>query len=201
MFTIQNHVFIEPYVPSEGEEFLKDFFESEYIEYNSQVEIRNLADDICSYRVADFYLPEYKVIVEFFGMYNTNEVKKKEYNQKKSIYINNSVPCLYFYPENLGIIHYSFRKRLRAELKRHGLKKELFRYNFNLLIDDKGESMMGFVLCFILLILFQFDRTAELYWQSCAVLGGLLIFLGFRIIKGYLKIFKKEYSYVNFKRE
>jgi len=201
MYTFKLHVQKKPYKPTEGEEFLMDFFQSEDIKYQCQVEIIDLKDDNCLYRIADFYLPEYKVFVEFFGNYNTDYDKRKAYDEKKNVYIKNNVPCLYFYPENLGFIHYSFRKRLRVELKKHSLKKELFHYNLRLLIADKAEVIVWFILCAALLIMFQFDRTAKLYWLSCGVVGSFLIFLGYRIIVGYNKIFKKEYSYITFMRD
>lgn len=201
MGTINSQLEQLPYEPTEGEEFLKEFFHSERIDFVEQKMIKDLKGDNCAYRVADFYLPKYKVYVEFFGMWNVREDKKTDYREKKAIYAQNNIPCLYFYPENLGIIHYSFNKRLRAELKKCNLKKELFNYNLKLLIDDKGDSIVGIIICLVLLILFQFDKKAGLYWQSCAVVGSFLIYLGYRIIKGYIKFFKKEYSYVTFARE
>jgi len=191
----------EIYTPSEGEEFLMEFFYSEGIDFIEQIIINDLKGDNCSYRVADFYLPKYKVYVEFFGMWNVREEKKNDYREKKAIYAKNNIPCLYFYPENLGIIHYSFNKRLRTVLKEHNLNKELFKYNSKLFIEDKGDSIFGFIICCALLIMFQFDRKAGLYWQSCVGVGAFLIYLSYRIVKGYIKFFKEEYSYVTFAKE
>jgi hypothetical protein len=189
------------YKPSEGEEFLMEFFRSEGIEFIFQKEINDLVRDNRSFRRADFYLPKYNVYVEFLGMWNVGEDKKNEYREKKAAYAQNNIPCLYFYPENLGIIHYSFNKRLRAVLKEHNRKKELYKYNSKLFMEDKSESIVGFIICFALLIMFQFDRKAGFYWQSCVVVGAFLIYLSYRIIKGYIKFFKEEYSYVTFVKE
>lgn len=189
------------YEPSEGEGFLKDFFHSEGIDFIEQWKIENLRGDRYSYRVADFYLPKYKVCVEFFGMWNTNDLKKEDYREKKRVYALNDIPCIYMYPENLGIIHYSFNKRMRTVLKKYNMKHELFKFNLQLLIDYNRDSIIGFIFFLLLLILFQFDRKAELYWQSCGIVLALLIYNGYLIAKGYIKFFRKEYSYVSFLRE
>ena len=189
------------YEPSEGEEFLMDFFDWEGIDFIEQDVINNLKGDSCTYRVADFYLPKYKVYVEFFGMWNLNELKKSEYREKKKVYALNDIPCIYLYPENLGIIHYSFNKRMRVVLKKYNMKKELFKFNVKLLVENKGDSIVGFIFFLLLFILFQFDRKAEWFWQSCVVAGALSIYNAYGIVKGYMIFFKDEYSYVGFSRD
>lgn len=186
---------------TEGEEFIKDFFRNESIHYNYQTVTPKLKGDHCAYRVPDFYLPKYKVYVEFFGMWNASDFKKTEYREKKAIYDLNQIPCIYIYPENLGIIHYVFNRRLRAVLKKHNLKKELFRFNLKLFLHDSGDTVFGFALVFALLILIQFDRKAELFWQFFIGLFVLFSYQAFSIWKAYRKFFVEEYSYVNFMKE
>ena len=114
------------YKPSEGEEFLGDFLFSIGIEFEEQKRIENLKNDSKLYRTADFYLPKYKVYVEFFGLWNN--MGNDDYKQKKEVYRKNNIPCIYLYPENLGIIEYIFDKRLQIVLEKHDLKKELLAY-------------------------------------------------------------------------
>lgn len=56
--------------------------------------------DYADYRIADFYIPKYKVYLEFLGMWKNLEAKKK-YIQKMNIYKQNDIPCIYIYPDNL----------------------------------------------------------------------------------------------------
>jgi hypothetical protein len=113
---------------SEGEEFLQDFFESVEIKFVREKTISGLKGDQKQYRVADFYLPQFHVYVEFLGLWNT--IKNEEYKVKKEIYKLNKIPCVYIYPDNLGIIHYIFDKRIQTELSKNNLNKELFKYRF-----------------------------------------------------------------------
>ena len=68
-------------IPSEGEEFLESFFEELGIKCIPEQIIPKLKDDLKQYRVADFYLPYYKMYVEFFGIFgiqiNLKPIKKK----------------------------------------------------------------------------------------------------------------------------
>lgn len=115
--------------PSEGEIFLREFLTEEVIKYKTEVKLPPLKNDTKSYRVADFYLPKYKVYIEFFGRWNRSEEDRNKYKEKMKAYEHNGIPCMFIYPENLGIIHYTFRYRLRQILSKHKLNKELFRFN------------------------------------------------------------------------
>jgi hypothetical protein len=201
MKNMDSQVVQQLYEPTEGEEFLKDFFCSEGIKFVEQKKIENLMGDRYSYRVADFYLPKYKVYVEFFGMWNSSDLKKTEYREKKKVYALNEIPCIYLYPENLGIIHYSFNKRIRAVLKRYNKNRELFKFNLGLFTEAKSGNIFGFLICLALLITFQFDRKAEYYWQWSGAMFAGLIWAGYSLYKGYIDFFKKDYSYVVFTKE
>jgi hypothetical protein len=187
--------------PSEGEIFLTEFLNYEGISFQTEIRLPSLTDDKKSYRVADFYLPNYKIYIEFFGRWNTSEEDRNKYREKMRVYRLNEIPCIFIYPENLGIIHYSFNYRLRQELRKHNLNKELFRYNLKLLLENRGGSFFWLALSIFLLVIFQSDKKAEWYWQSCLVVGIIAIYQLWRIIAGYNKYFRKEYSYVNFMRE
>lgn len=67
---------------TEGEKFLCEFFKSEKIKFQSQVRLDNIHSDSRSFRVADFYLPKFKVYVEFCGCWNASEEHKAVYKEK-----------------------------------------------------------------------------------------------------------------------
>jgi len=121
---------------SEGEEIIRLFLEEKEIRFVQEKEIPHLKGDYKQYRVADFYLPEYKVFVEFFGRSNLKE-GRSEYNTKKDIYEQNNKPCIYLYPDNLGVLDFIFKRRLKETLKKHEMKWELFKFNFKNFWDDK----------------------------------------------------------------
>ncbi|MFH1399386.1 MAG: hypothetical protein ABIG95_04725 [Candidatus Woesearchaeota archaeon] len=100
----------EYHKPSEGEEFIKEFLEEKGISFEEQKKI-HLEGDSYSCRYVDFYLPFYEVYIEFLGRQN-NQKDRERYLEKKIVYAKNTVPCIYIYPENLGILKFIFRKRL-----------------------------------------------------------------------------------------
>ncbi len=114
---------------SEGEQFISEFLEENRVDFNREVKLTNLVSDSVPYRIADFFLPQYKVYIEFFGRWNTSEEHKKRYREKRKVYEENKIPCIYLYPENLGILNFLFERRLRQTLKKYGLRWQLFRFN------------------------------------------------------------------------
>lgn len=187
--------------PSEGEIFLKEFFLSEGITFEVEVKLPCLKEDKKAYRVADFYLTKLNVYVEFFGRWNTSEEDKNKYREKMRVYKLNNIPCIFLYPENLGIVHYSFRYRLRQVLKTHQMSKELFRFNFKLFFEERFPQMFWFSISFFFLILIQFDRSVEYYWFACIFFLIITGFNFFRMYLSYSKFFLEDSSYVNFQKE
>lgn len=49
----------------------------------------------------DFFLPEYNVFVEYWGMIEDSEYKKKQFDFKKKLYFDNSIDFISLYPKNL----------------------------------------------------------------------------------------------------
>ena len=120
--------------PTEGEEVIMLFLDEETIKYEREKKI-DLPNEEPNYRVADFYLPKFKVYIEFLGQWNISEHKDR-YNKKKDAYKNNKVPCIYLYPENLGILKILFYRRLKDVLRKHDMKKELFRLRLDTFISE-----------------------------------------------------------------
>ncbi len=148
------------YAASEGEEIIKEFLEENNIKFEREAKIKNLKYDYTAYRVADFYLPQYKVYIEFLGQWNHPEHKSR-YKQKMTVYHKNNIPCVYFYPDNLGILNFVFRSRLKGTLKKHRLTFQLFRYNMHLWFEDS----LGFILIIGALIYFIEDIKSRIVFS------------------------------------
>jgi hypothetical protein len=111
---------------SEGEEFIEDFLNDIGIKCIPQSKISNLKGDSKGERIADFFLPKYKIYIEFFGMWNKiGEQKDIEYRAKKAVYKANNIPCVYLYPENLGILPHILDKRIEACFIENRMEAEL----------------------------------------------------------------------------
>jgi hypothetical protein len=113
---------------SEGEAYLKNVFDELGIKYEWQKPINGLRGDHKQYRIADFYLPKFNVYIEFLGLWNTPHCD--EYKKKMAIYKRNEIPCVYIYPDNLGIIKYVLDKRIQIVLGNLKSKTYLKRYRF-----------------------------------------------------------------------
>lgn len=142
---------------SEGEKFIEEYFLDEDIKYESQKKIY-LKGDSKSFRVVDFYLPKFDVYVEFFGKWNESRDERNRYRDKKNIYFKNQVPCIYLYPENLGIIEHVFPLRIRKVLSQHGKRRHLLKY----LSHDfhrHNVPVLGFFLIFTASVIVHFVRN------------------------------------------
>lgn len=187
--------------PSEGEIFLREFLADEGLKVETEVRLPPLQNDSKSYRIADFYLPRYKVYIEFLGRWNRCEEDRNKYKEKIKVYEQNKIPCMFIYPENLGIIHYTFRYRLRQILTKHNLSKELFRFNLYSLLYDRLGSFFWLLIASGILGVTVFGQKGEYFWHSIFVLSLIAIFQLYKIYTGYVKYFKNGYSYVTFLRE
>ena len=127
---------------------IKEYFEAENIKFEREYVLNSLQNDSKSFRVADFYLPEYNVFVEFFGRWNLDK-NKEEYRIKKRVYEQNRIPCVFIYPDNLGILNFIFKRRLKLELKKYNKRWGLFKLNLNLFIE-KNYALELIVLGFLI---------------------------------------------------
>ncbi|MEK6835058.1 MAG: hypothetical protein AABX61_02225 [Nanoarchaeota archaeon] len=158
---------------SEGEELIEEYLNEEGINFKSEIKIENLKGDSFPYRKADFYLPQYKVYVEFFGRWNVSEDAKNKYREKKNVYEKNNVPCFYLYPDSLGILNFIFKRRLKEVLKKHNKKWQLFKINWNLFQEKHGLG----ILIFILLLIFSDNLTLKII---SIILTVYLIIIGLK---------------------
>jgi hypothetical protein len=146
----------DDYKRSEGEDIIAEFFEEEGINFEEQMQIK-LQNDTKAYRIPDFFLPDYNIYVEFLGKWN-DEQFKEEYKHKMAQYHKNNIPCIYFYPDNLGILNFLFKKRIRKELKKHKMRWQLFKFNF-----DEYKKQNGVTVLILLFLLYSL-RKDQLIW-------------------------------------
>ncbi|MFL5740177.1 MAG: hypothetical protein ACJ75B_08160 [Flavisolibacter sp.] len=172
-----------------GEDFIEDFFKSQKITYRREEQIHGLQYDAKSHRIADFYLPDYRVYVEYYGQWNI-ESQKNRYREKKQVYQNNQLPCIILYPENLGVITYIFPKRMFEVLKRYRMDRELKKYKWKLMLENKGFRLL--LLAFALLVI-----GSTYPWKNDKT--WLWVGLAFTLYQSYL--FRKEYRTLFYKEQ
>lgn len=149
---------------SDGEELIEEYLDAEGINFKPEVTIGNLKGDSIPYRKADFYLPQYKTYVEFFGLWNL-ESNRKQYMEKKRIYAENNIPCVYLYPDNLGILNFIFKRRLKNELKKHKMMWQILKINWDIFQEKHGIS----VLFFVLLLIFVDNLIAKIIFGLLSI--------------------------------
>lgn len=171
---------------TEGEEYIKEFFEIKKIQYKSQQPINGLINDSKSHRVADFYLPKYKIYVEFFGQWNV-ENQKERYREKRKVYWDNKIPCVLLYPENLGILDYIFEHRMIYILKFYKLKSELRRYRYKIFRHDISQNIIYLVFG-IAMVFLSYPWKKDRLWliSGCSIVAYQL----YLFIRHYHKLFK-----------
>ena len=160
-------------IRSEGEQIIEEYFQEEDIKFKPEVKIENLKGDNKPYRKADFYLPQYKTYVEFFGLWNLDRNKEK-YREKKRIYENNKIPCVYIYPDNLGILNFIFKRRLKNVLKKYNMRLELLKINWSIL----REKHLPPIIIFLLLVIFIENIVAKIIFGLFFI---YFVYLGFKL--------------------
>jgi DNA helicase-4 len=104
-------------VKSRGEKMIADYLHVHNIKY----EYEKPANDSSNKRIIsrpDFYLPEYDIYVEYWGMVNTEEPgKRREYVKgmewKMARYRESGLKVISIYPKDLGNLDSIFRAALR----------------------------------------------------------------------------------------
>lgn len=174
--------------PSEGELFLQEYFDSEGIAYKVEVPIVGLKNDPKAYRLADFYLPNYGIYVEFLGNWFVSEKEKNRYREKRRVYLENDIPCIFLYPENLGIIDFIIPTRAIKEFKKHNLTKSLWIFRMKFLWLYKSDNILLFAALFSLLIFLNISWERDLNF----ILGviAILCYQVYTVYKFYNKKLK-----------
>lgn len=97
-------------VRSYGEKQISDFLAQNNIQYQYESQIKNV------FALPDFYLPEYDVYVEYWGLINADDPKVKDnyvrhMKKKMARYHSNNIKFISIYPDNLRNLDWVFRKK------------------------------------------------------------------------------------------
>lgn len=186
---------LEEKQPSSEELFITNFLEERDFTFKSEVVLNDLKGDHKKYRVVDFYLPKFKVYVEYFGNYNSTKERRAEYDKKVEVYIKNDKPTVFLYPHELGILEYAFHVKLLKvlSLKKFGLKKQLFRYKLKRYFDKEGFTnikLMGIPI-FVFFVIFNVETGFHKDFLALIVLTCFACFCCgvFLFIKDIIKYF------------
>lgn len=154
---ITNTFFMDKnYQGTEGEKVIEYYLEDQNIKFIPQVQLPNLKGDTKNYRVADFYLPQYRVYLEFLGRWNVAD-DKSVYIEKMKIYADNKIPCIYIYPENLGALGLLFNMRMEEQFKTFpDLRVERLKFRFWKL---KKTVLLGLLLWMSMTLLLVFAEN------------------------------------------
>lgn len=177
-------------IKSEGEDYLFDFFKSQQIKIVHQKEIPNLRGDSKATRIADFYLPEYGLYIEFFGEWAHGETYREEYREKKRVYKNNKIPCVYIYPENFGMFPFLFNRRVITKLKEYNMRNSLRWFRLHLFTKDYAKNL-NWSIWYLLCIYISFILELEWRYIIAFILGLFVIRIWIRAYKGYRYIYKR----------
>jgi len=89
-----------------GEKMIEVILEKNKIRYDRKKKIK-LQKDTKNFRIPDFYLPDYDLVIEYFGSWNAPENKKFEkrersrFMEKVGAYHQSKIHTLYIYPSQL----------------------------------------------------------------------------------------------------
>src|SRR5208283_239027 len=105
-------------VKSRGEKYIADYFFQKGIKYEYEKTAKTHAW-IFAQKISkpDFYLPEYDVYVEYWGLVDADKKRvKSEYVRsmkwKMAMYHKNKIKFISLYPSNLENLDWVFRKKL-----------------------------------------------------------------------------------------
>jgi hypothetical protein len=102
------------WVRSKGEKKIADYFEESGIRYQYEIEARSRNSGHWRlFAKPDFYLPEYDLYVEFWGLAGTSEKYDNNIKEKAAKYHDNGIRFVSIFPENLGDLDASFKAKFR----------------------------------------------------------------------------------------
>lgn len=177
--------------PSEGEIYIKEFFRRYKIKAITEFKTEKLKGDKKAFRVIDFYLPEYKIFVEFFGQWDSGE-NNERYLEKKDIYKANKMPCVYLYKENLGFLPFAFDRRIQKVLETNEMFSKLKKYRWFKFYKATIYRWFFSGLLIGLLAITDYTINKELNLQFILFFSSILVYQLFKICITYWKIFKKN---------
>ncbi len=127
--SIKRYKIINPFnsnkFDSKAEEKIADYFKRKNIIYHHHYQIKvpkpifkvlnipfvNLTIE------PDFFLPEFNVFVEYWGMIDDPKYKEEQYDIKKKLYKDNELDLISLYPKNLKNLDFAFTSKLLDIIK------------------------------------------------------------------------------------
>ena len=124
---------------SKGEYQIAKFLDSLGIEFEYEFPIAVVDSDKTKVWYPDFYLKEYQVVVEYFGMYNYNEQYKDATEHKKGVFKACGIQFVPIYHTNKNWEEYLLKSILtHQEIKAKKMKGILDKYK------DKDKKLANF---------------------------------------------------------
>ena len=105
-------------VRSISEQKIADYFSENKIRYVYEKEVRARSGRFSNYRIGrpDFYLPDYDVYVEYWGLVDAEDnYTRKQYvrsmKRKMARYYENNIKFISIYPRNMDNLDWIFKKK------------------------------------------------------------------------------------------
>jgi very-short-patch-repair endonuclease len=108
-----------------GEERIEQILKEMNINFDKKKKLMNLNKDAKKFRIPDFYLKDYDLIIEYFGSWHNTKNKAMEkrersrFMEKVGAYEQSGINCLYLYPEDYEKFEKKIRKKI-SEIKTNG---------------------------------------------------------------------------------
>jgi hypothetical protein len=107
-------------VKSKAEARIADYFTSSGIRYVYEKQAR--ADGLVFrkklYAKPDFYLPDYNLYVEYWGLLGVSKDYERNMKRKMAVYHRNGIKFVSIYPRNMDNLDWVFRAKFREALGR-----------------------------------------------------------------------------------
>jgi very-short-patch-repair endonuclease len=111
----------------DGEKKIEQILKEMSINFDRKKKLMNLKKDAKKFRIPDFYLKDYDLIIEYFGSWHNTKNKAMEkrersrFMEKVGAYEQSGINCLYLYPEDYEKFEEKIKKKI-SEIKIKGLE-------------------------------------------------------------------------------
>ncbi len=127
--------------PSKGELEIAKFLTEMEIEFEHEFPIALYDYDKVKIWYPDFYLKEYQVVIEYFGMYNHNEAYRESAEHKKEVFKKCGIQFLPIYHLNKNWKEYTL-KTIFSHLEQ---KTRMMNKNIKELEEKKQKGINNFI--------------------------------------------------------
>lgn len=103
-----------------GEKFIRHWLQEHEIKFNYRYKLYDLNGWPYDYAEPDFYLPDYNLYIEYWGMWD-NKTEGKEYQKsarkKMAVYYNNKIDFISVFPNQLKMLDYVLEREFAKRSK------------------------------------------------------------------------------------